>query len=266
MMSAPRWPRPGMRRYRNALLTLGALALAMLALPAFAQADFRVALSQKESADPVKPGDLETYDVTVRNVGSDTLFPDFTVELSGFAPDSSRAVNNPYRSVTPSQGSCVITNTDASNPGEYGYKWTDCTLGALAPGATATIKAVVEMHESMDHWVDVLYGGAEYNFPVFETTTVSTPATVSGSRKIRVKGLPDGCVKDDFELNARAKTRGVKKMVAALEGHKLDVVKAKRIKVDVPVADLEPGFHDLKLSAKREHGSKLKSTVTFQRC
>ncbi|MGH2988693.1 MAG: hypothetical protein ACRDMA_02360 [Solirubrobacterales bacterium] len=255
-----------MRRGANTLVALGTLCLAVLAVPALAQADFRVVLGQKESADPVRPGDLETYTVTVRNVGSDTLFPDFTVELAGFAPGSSRAVNNPYRSVTPSQGGCVITNTDAANPGEHGYKWTDCTLGSLAPGKTATIKAVVEMNESMDHWVDVLYGGAQYNFPVFETTTVSTPATLSGSKKIRVKGLPDGCVRDDFELKVRAKASGVKKMVAALEGDKLDTVKAKRIKVDVPVADLEPGFHELKLSAKREHGSKLKATVTFQRC
>ena len=255
-----------MRRRANALATLAVLVLAALALPAVAHADFRVALSQRESADPVKPGDLETYTVSVRNVGSDTLFSDFTVELAGFAPDSSRAVNNPYRSVTPSQGSCVITNTDAANPNEYGYKWTDCTLGALAPGRTATIKAVVEMNESMDHWLDVLYGGAQYNFPVFETTTVSTPATVSGSPKIRVKGLPDGCVTDDFTLKARAKVGGVKKMVAALEGRKLDVVKAKKIKVDVPVGDLEPGFHELKLSAKRERGSKLKAAVSFQRC
>jgi hypothetical protein len=58
---------------------------------------------------------------------------------------------------------------------------------------------------------------------------------------------------------------GVKKMVAALEGDKLEVVKAKR-KVDGPASDLEPGFHELKLSAKRERGSKLKSTVSFQRC
>ncbi len=255
-----------MKRRRITLTTLAALALAALALPALAEADLRVVLSQKESADPVKPGDLETYTVSVRNVGSDTLFPDFTVELSGFAPDSSRAVDNPYRSVTPSQGSCVITNTDAANPGEYGYKWADCTLGSLAPGRTATIKAVVEMNESMDHWVDVLDGGAQYNFPVFETTTVSTPATLSGSTKIKVKGLPDGCVSDDFKLKARAKGNDIKKMVASLEGHKLDVVKTKRIKVEVPASDLEAGFHELKLSAKREHGSKLKASVTFQHC
>jgi hypothetical protein len=225
-----------------------------------------VALSQTESADPVKPGDLETYSIRVRNVGSDTLFPDFTVEMAGFSVGGFRAVDNPYRSVTPSQGRCEITNTDASNPNEYGYKWTDCTLGAIAPGKTATIKAVVEMNESMDHWLDVLYGGAQYNDPVFETTTVSTPATVSGSPKIRVKGLPDGCVSDDFTLKARAKASGVKKMVAALEGDKLEVVKAKRVKVEVPASDLEPGFHELKLSAKRERGSKLKSAVSFQRC
>jgi hypothetical protein len=255
-----------MRSRVRTLVTLGVVMLAALALPAVANADFRVVLSQKESADPVKPGDLETYTVSVRNVGSDTLFPDFTVELAGFSPGGARAVNNPYRSVTPSQGKCEITNTNASDPGAYGYKWTDCTLGSIAPGKTATIRAVVEMNESMDHWVDVLYGGAQYNFPVVETTTVSTPATVSGSPKIKVKGLPDGCVNDDFKLKAKAKVGGVKKMVAALEGDKLDVVKAKKIKVEVPVADLEPGFHELKLSAKRKHGAKLKAEVTFQRC
>jgi hypothetical protein len=254
-----------MKRCAKTLAAVGALAIAMLALPALARADTRVVLSQKESADPVRPGDLETYDVSVRNVGSDTLYPDFTVELAGFAPGSSRVVNNPYRSVTPSQGSCVITNTDAANPGEYGYKWTDCTLGSLAPGATARIKAVVEMNESMDHWVDVLHG-AEYNFPVFETTIVSTPATLSGSKKIKVKGLPDGCVTDDFTIKARAKARDVKKMVASLEGHKLEVTKAKRLKAEVPAAELEYGFYELKLSAKREAGAKLKSSVTFQHC
>jgi hypothetical protein len=34
----------------------------------------------------------------------------------------------------------------------------------------------------------------------------------------------------------------------------------------VQATELEYGFHDLKLSAKRESAAKLKTAVTFQRC
>ena len=146
--------------------------LAALALPAVAHADLRVALSQRESADPVKPGDLETYTVSVRNVGSDTLFSDFTVELAGFAPDSSRAVNNPYRSVTPSQGSCVITNTDAANRNEYGLQ-----VDGLHARCAGARRDRDDQGRGRDERVDGplavdVLGTAvpEYNFPVFETT------------------------------------------------------------------------------------------------
>ena len=242
-----------------------ALLVAALALPASANADTRVHLSQTESADLVKPGTLVTYTVTVRNVGTDATPFDFTVEMAGFAPDSDKSVNNPYRSAKSTKGTCEITNTGSTAPGEHGYKWVDCTIGVLAPGATATITAVVEMNETMDHRVDVLTG-AQYNFPVSERTTVSTPAVLSGSTKIKVKKLPQGCVTDDFPLKAKARVDVVKKMVASLEGRKLEVVKDDKLKMTVPAADLESGFYDVKLSAKLERGAKLKTTLTFQHC
>jgi hypothetical protein len=253
-----------MKRWTS-YMAVGILVVAMLALPAAASADVTVHLSQRDSADPVQPGALVTYTVSVRNVGSDPTPPHFTVELAAFGIDSNKAVNNPYRSARSTKGTCEITNTDAADPGSYGYKWVDCTIGVLAPGATATITAVVEMNESMDHDVGVLEG-AEYTPLPRERTTVSTPATVRGSTKIKLKGLPQGCATGDFTLKAKAKPNDVKKMVAALEGKKLEVVKDDKLKATVPATELEYGFHDLKLSAKRESGAKLKTAVTFQRC
>jgi hypothetical protein len=235
-----------------------------LALPAAAQAD-DVVLSQSESADPVNPGALETYNVTVRNTSGFTLSNDFTVELAGFSRNGEHAVNNPYRTVTPTQGNCSISNTP-NGGGSFGYKWTDCTLGALAPGATAKIKAVVEMHESMDHTVAVLQG-ATNTTPIAEPTTVIAPPVLDGSKKIRLKGLPEGCASDDFKLKAKSKGKRPKKITASLERKKLKSKKGKKLKADVAVSDLEQSsLNELTVKATFFGSPQQKLIATFQRC
>ena len=54
------------------------------------------------------------------------------------------------------------------------------------------------------------------NNAAFGRVTVSTPPLITGSKKIKLKGLPSGCATGDFTLRAVAEVAGVKKMHASL--------------------------------------------------
>ena len=102
------------------------VAGALLAFPASASAD--LAVSQTASPKPVRKGELVTITVSVSNSGSSTISSeDATVEIFPLRGSTERAANNPYESVTPSQGTCAITPTGK-------YQVADCFFGAMPPG------------------------------------------------------------------------------------------------------------------------------------
>ena len=120
-----------------------------------ALADEFAATTVQSPPNPVAYGRLVTYTTTVTNTSGDPFpppgaFPDDTflsMFLSRYRSD--RPAPNTYRSVTPSQGSCTSKPTRPPS--------VDCTLGVLAPGASATYVSVVEAQVSIENRIAVLH-------------------------------------------------------------------------------------------------------------
>lgn len=261
---------------REKRILLAAVAVATLALPAAAGAvSFDVSIAHTESADPVQKGTLVTYTTTVTNQGTET-FEGLGLDLYGLGPGNSRAVQNPYRSADPSQGSCVI-----SPAGDYQQAL--CDLGSLAPGGTAQVSSVVEMNFSTDNVAGLLrcdFGplscvAADDQDPsddqASERTTVIVPPAISGSRKVKLRGLPDGCVAGDLVLQAKVKGSDVKGIKAKLIGRNLSErlgrSNGNKLTFTLPGSELEQArFYDLNVNVTRKGAPGLKRTVELQAC
>jgi len=252
-----------------------AAALVALGLPASAAASRDVAITQLESADPVARGSTVTYTATVANVGTE-IFDGVGLDLFSLTPGGSGAVNNPYASAAPTQGSCLI-----SPAGDY--QQVLCDLGTLAPGASAQVTAVVQANFSMDHVAGLLscdFGpsscqASDDDRPADdetrERTTVIVPPAISGDPKLKLKGLPSGCIDADLEVKARAKVSKVKGIKAKLTGknlrHRLGSADGGRLTFTIPAADLEQArIYVLNVNATRKGKPGLKREVELQRC
>ncbi len=266
------------RSLRTSLgLTLIAAA-SILALPAAAQAArLDLGITQTASAQVVDKGDSATYTVTVTNHGSDP-YEAVYVNLFSLRGEGLGA-DNPYLSVSTSQGTCPDQTTG-------GYHQLVCTLGPLAGGASIKIVAVVQVNESMNQIAALLPNPYEGGFndennannEAVTRTTASIAPTVTGSKKIKLSGLPSGCAPADFTLKATTNVKGVKKMRASLylgineegEGRTWQkTVQGGTLRVKVPASRLEPElnvFYKLKVKAKRGGEKPLSVTVTLQPC
>jgi hypothetical protein len=267
---------------RRISLMVGIVAvLALAAAPAAAQAKFDLAISTAPSARIIDVGHSVSFQITVANrgtVGSEAVFVNL-YSLRGHG----QGANNPYTSVTTSQGTCK----DESGPafGYQYYSWV-CELGPLAPGASAMISATVTVNESMNHFAALLpnaYEGGYYdddnsNNTATNRITANAPPTIAGSKAIKIKGLPHGCVPGNFTLRASTKAPGVKKMSASMDlgfdqegvGHSWQkVVPGKKLVATVPGARLEPELgatYKVHVKAKRGGGRKLEAIVTLKPC
>jgi Domain of unknown function DUF11 len=258
----------------------GAAALAAsLVVPSSAQAAFDVGVSQVASADVVPAGETVTYTVTVRNEGDPSEIDQHTaIDMPNFDLDGHSPVANPYVSVTTSQGHCIM--------GQIGqYHDAQCDLGVLGPAATVDIVAVVQVNQSMDHKAVFInpgcfglglrgscgYADADFSDNRSTVRTIaSVPPVLSGSKKIKIKGLPVGCASQDFTIKAKAKG-DVKKLSAELvsakqnEGfhEKLAKKNGNKLTATVPVGDLKPAFfYEIRVAS--QPGGK--AVATFQRC
>jgi Domain of unknown function DUF11 len=255
--------------------------VALLAAPALADASQDLAIGQSASATVVKPGESVTFAITISNRGTEP--PPYSgeaiVDVTSFSGHGQPA-NNPYLSFSTSQGSCVNEPAGA-------YQQLICQLGPIAPGASARITAVVKVNETMNHNVTLLpntqEGGYEdgdnSNNQANTKVTVSVPPTVTGSKKIKLPGLPGGCVSGDFKLMVVPAVGDVKKIVASLflgfdetgEGRTWQKVTAGRtLKATVPASQIfNPQLnklYKLKVKVRRKGGGVLKRVVEFQRC
>lgn len=262
-------------------LALGAAtvsALGAMSLPAAACAADDVAVSQKSSANRVKPGGAVTIDITVTDQGSvpseggDVFIS--MLSLSGHG----QPANNPYQSITASKGTCE----DTSEPGEPPSAL--CSLGAMPPGGTVHITAVITVNQSMNHLAYVRSEGyREYpdgnrrNNESAVTVYADRPPIVSGSKKFALKGLPDGCFSKDFSLLIVVKAPMVKKVVFSTlpidESGNGDefrkTARASRLRVTVPVSKFALELnrqYEFKVKARPRGRAPLKTTVTFERC
>jgi uncharacterized protein DUF11 len=257
-------------------LLVTTVAAATLALPAAASASLDVAISQAESADPVERGALVTYTTTLVNQGTET-FDGVGLDLFSLTPGGSGAVANPYQSVSQSQGECIIE--PAGN-----YQQVLCNLGSLVPGASAQVTAVVEANLSMDHVAGLLI--CDFSGPqscqafddddpsddeVRERLTVIVPPEISGSRKVKLKGLPAGCVAGDVAIKAKAKGAKVKEIKAKLIGRnvseRLGRASGNKLKFTIPGSELEQArFYELNVNVTRKGAPGLKRSVELQAC
>jgi hypothetical protein len=266
-----------MKRPTLAILTL-ALTL-LLAVPAAADAAQDLGIAEAASANVVKGGGTVTFAVTVSNSAADPYEEEAIVDLFSLSAYAQPA-NNPYVSFSSTQGSCEITPVGQ-------YQQLICRLGPLAPGASARITADVTVNQSMTHIAALLPTSLEgtlvdannANNEASAQVIASVPPTLTGSSKLKLPGLPQGCVSGNFKLKVRAAAANVKKLTAVLflgfdasgEGHEWRrAASGSRLSATVPASQIEAGVvgqvYKLKIKARRKGAPPLKRTVEFQLC
>jgi hypothetical protein len=254
---------------------------AVLALPAAAQASHDLGVTQTPSSTLVKPGQTMTIDSTVSNVGTEA-YDNVYVEL-GSLGGHGKAADDPYLAFSSSQGSCE----DQSAEG-YGmlYHFLVCSLGPLNPGQTAQIHAVIQFNQTMNHDTTLLPNPYEGGYTDngnsdnarHDNVFLDVPPKVTGSKKLKLVGLPDSCIKGDFNLTVIAKAANVKKTkLSAGFGYDDEGVgqlfgksaKGNRLTAKVPASkaaiELDRSW-EIKAKARIKGGKKLKTVIEYKRC
>jgi hypothetical protein len=265
-----------------ALLVAGA---AWLALPAASQAAGNdVGVSQTLTASKVKPGGSVNVTATVTNHGSQSATQVY-VELATLKGKILVfGANDPYTAFSSTQGKCTENTERASATTAL-----ECSLGTLAPGQSAQIKATIRVTESAVQQTTLLPppGENEYQDSVKSNDSASTPifldvpAKVSGSKRIKLKGVPKSCVSGNFTLTATSKAAKKMKMKADLgfstaNGRHLlfsKQVTGHKVKMLIPaskaVTQIDEGnfpSYSVIIKAKLGGGHALQTTVHFKRC
>jgi hypothetical protein len=246
------------------------VAIGMLAAPAAASAE--LTFSIVPGASEVRTGDSVEVAMTAGNTGPNA--EQFTVAVNQIKFGGQKSVPNPIQSVTSSHGDCAPGDSRSS------YELF-CNLDVPA-GAEARIGVTFQANESLfvQAGVHEFDGGLD---PVDNSTVwaIYPPRYLADSKKIKVKGLPDGCV--DRDLTLKVSSKGARKIAAGFVGpknewhgrpwgdpskvkQKLAVEKGSKVKLDVPLAGQVPGFYNVQLKAKYEKGPKQTTEINVQRC
>lgn len=255
-------------------------AIVGLAIPAVAQASEDFSVTAQPSANAVPKGGTVTMIVTVKNKGTEPPFMGaLYVDLSSLSGHGQPA-DNPVESVTASQGGCSAGEAVL-------YQEQICSLGSLAPGATATVTEVIQVNQTMNHMVALLRSPYEGEFAdadrsdntAFVQVTASVPPVLTGSKKVALKGLPASCAPGDFTLQVTPHILNVKKIIAFMNlGYDENGVfqtfekstSASRLKVLVPTSKINDpqlgATYTLKVKVRRYGAGPLKRFVEFQLC
>ena len=256
------------------------LAVAVGAIPALLgapPAGATITVTQTGPAGAVEQGATVTYQATVANSAGAPTEPDLRTHVALSRPTSDAPVDDQYLTFSTSQGSCQMQ-----------AKAVECQLGALAGGATVQLSATIEANQSFAQKVTAYRCTAppacdfttELGTSV-ETTQVNYPPELSGSKKISIKGLPPGCADASFKVKAKAKAKRVSRMYGYLSGPTTEfgttlptgqvhgrIAKStgSKLKLKLKADKLDPGFYELKLTAKPKHGKTLTRKASFQVC
>ncbi len=230
-------------------------------------ADFEVSLSGP--AGPIPKGQTADYTAVVTNVGDGAASPEDSVGLYSYRAGGERPVQNPFRSVSQTSGRGVLDRAHAVEL--RGLPLSDLLGRWSRPRAVDH-----DRRDDRDQRVD----GSQLDRKRRRHDFVDAPPEVSGSKQIKVGGLPRACAASDFKLIARAKR--AKKVTAALHGpltvegkpentgegftKKLATANGPKLTARVGAGDLPPGYYGIKLAAKYEDGPKQKASVLFQAC
>ena len=273
-------------RIRHALkagLVVAAASL-FLSAPALA-ADNDLGVTQALSAKKVKPGGTINVTSTVTNLGTLPVSEAY-VELATLKGKILVFnANDTYTSISSSQGSCA-------NDSEQGVTTEAmvCSLGPLAPGQSAKIRATIRVRESAvqtttllpkpgeNEYADAVKSNNARNQPFY----LNVPPKVRGSKLVKLSGLPKGCVTGDFTLTAVSKVAQTKKMKIKADlgfdsgnGRHLIFTKQAnggKIKMRVPASEAdfqidEGAFPSYTLTIKAKLGGQAATTtVEFKRC
>ena len=232
------------------------------------------------SATPTRPtrwpaGASVTYTTTLTNEGTET-FEGVGLNLFGLGVGTAKAVPNPYESATPSQGECALEPAGD-------YQQAVCSLGSLAPGASAQVTSVVRANVSTDNVAGLLRcdfgrdscGATSDQDPsddaATERTTVIVAPVISGSAKVKLEGLPAGCVDGDTRIKAKAKGKKVKEIKAKLIGRnlseRLGQASGSKLTFTLPGSELEQArLYELNVNVTRKGAPGLKRAVELQAC
>jgi hypothetical protein len=263
------------------------VAAAWLALPAAVQAAGNdLGVSQTLSATKSKPGGTINVTSTVTNLGTQTSAETY-VELATLKGKILVfGANDPYSSVSSSQGSCA----DNSEQGITSQALV-CALGSLAPGQSAQIHATIRVRESAVQSTTLLPkpGENEYSDSVKSNDAANqpfyldVPPKVSGSKLLKLIGLPKSCVTGDFTLTVISKVAQTKKMKIKADlgfsrknGHHLLFSKqanGRKVKMKIPAskADFQidegnfPSYSVI-VKAKLGSGHTEMTKIEFKRC
>lgn len=247
----------------------------LLLVPAGASANFDVAIAHTDLSDPVARGASVTYTTTLTNEGTDT-FEGVGLNLYGLGVGTAKAVPNAYESATPSQGECSLEPAGD-------YQQAVCSLGPLTPGASARVTSVVRANVSTDNVAGLLrcdFGPDSCTAfsdqdPSDDATTARTTVIVapqiSGSAKVKLERLPDGCLDGDTRIKAKAKGRKVKEIKAKLIGRNVSVrlgrASGNKLTFTLPGSELEQArLYELNVNVTRKGAPGLKRAVELQAC
>jgi Domain of unknown function DUF11 len=271
-------------RGRNVLRSVLVVAVAWLAVPAAAQAATDLGVTQTLSATKAKPGKTIAVTSTVTNLGTEPV-PEVFVELAALKGKILvQGTKDPYTSFSSSQGSCAANSERGVTPQAL-----VCALGSLAPGQSARIQMTIRVRESAVQTTTLLPkpGENEYNDAVKPNNArnqpfyLDVPPTVSGSKRLKLIGLPKGCVTGNFTLTVRSKAPAKKMRINLDLGfdkngrHLLFKKEARGSKITMKVPASRAEFqidegafpsYTLIVKTKLGGGQALKTTIKFKRC
>jgi hypothetical protein len=257
------------------IAVIAAVVSAVLASTAAAS----VTVTGSASADVVSRGATVTDTFTVANsTPGCTYFCDgvYSLHMLLVRTKSDAPVDNPFRSVTTTFGTCRVDPVDS-----YGYHYAVCDFGPLsAMPATIQVVASIQANESFDNFAGIALDGQSIEENVNPITQVIYPPDVSGSAKLVLKGLPPGCASEDLKLKARAKG-DIGRFTATLAGPRDEwgarypdsfgktiahAAGKSRLKAKIPASTLTPGFYLITFQAVSKGHPTLAKKVNLQVC
>jgi hypothetical protein len=272
-------------RVRSSLAALLVAGATLVALPAASQAAANdVGVSQSLSASKSKPGGSVDVTATVTNNGTQPATQVY-VELATLKGKILVfGANDPYTSFSTTQGKCSQDTERASATTAL-----ECNLGTLAPGQSAQIKATIRVTESAVQLTTLLPPPGENEYPdslksndsASDPIFLDVPARVTGSKRIKVKGVPKSCVTGNFTLTATSKAAKKMKIKADLgfsttngrhlifskqvNGHKVKMlIPASKASTQIDEGNFPSSLVIIK--AKLGGGHAVKTIVRFKRC
>jgi hypothetical protein len=93
------------------------------------------------------------------------------------------------------------------------------------------------------------------------------PEEEQNDPSVQIKNVPGACVSSNFRARVRIGDESkLKRVVAKLDGKRIDKTKKKQFSLSIPVRKLDRGKHTLKITAVDEFGNKSSKKKTFRVC